>query len=164
MTVYRGDAWPDEYRGTGFVGEVANNLIFRAKFEPDGVSLVARRADANSEFLASKDNWFRPVQFANGPDGNLYVVDMYRALIEEASFLPQEVLQHMDVTGGVNRGRICRIVWRGNSTRSRPWPGKADTRELVRMREHRNGWHRDTAARLLAGWSDTSDGACISNC
>lgn len=156
VTIYRGDAWPENYRGTGFVGEVANNLIFRAKFESKGVSLVASRADTNHEFLASRDNWFRPVQFANGPDGNLYVVDMYRALIEGASFLPPEVLEHIDVTGGVNRGRIYRIVPKDNSTRPRPLPGTADTRELVKMLEHRNGWHRDTAARLLYTRQDKS--------
>ena len=82
------------------------------------MNLVARRADSDREFLASKDNWFRPVQFANGPDGNLYVVDMYRALIEGASFLPPEVLKHIDVTGGVHRGRIYRIVPESHSKRS----------------------------------------------
>ena len=84
MTVYRGDAWPAEYRGNVFVGEVANNLVYRARLEPDGVGLIARRADKDVEFLASTDNWFRPVQFANGPDGCLYVIDMYRELIEGA--------------------------------------------------------------------------------
>src|SRR5262249_13624891 len=68
VTVYRGDAWPAEYRGDVFVGEVANNLVYRAKLEPKGLGLVARRADPDVEFLASTDNWFRPVQFANGPD------------------------------------------------------------------------------------------------
>jgi putative membrane-bound dehydrogenase-like protein len=156
VTIYRGDAWPAKFRGTGFVGEVANNLIFRAKFEQDGVNLVARRADSDREFLASKDNWFRPVQFANGPDGNLYVVDMYRALIEGASFLPPEVLKHIDVTGGVHRGRIYRIVPEGHSKRSQRFPAKAESRELVRMLEHPNGWHRDTAARLLYTRQDKS--------
>ena len=156
VTIYRGDAWPKKYRGTGFVGEVANNLVFRAEFDPDGVSLVARRADTDNEFLASKDNWFRPVQFANGPDGNLYVVDMYRALIEGASFLPPEVLEHIDVTGGVNRGRIYRIISKDSSTRPRPWQGKANTQELVKMLKHCNGWHRDTAARLLYTRQDNS--------
>ena len=149
VTVYRGDAWPDEYRGTALVGEVANNLIFRAKFEPDGVGLAARRADEGAEFVASTDNWFRPVQFANGPDGALYVVDMYRELIEGASFLPPEFLNHMNVTGGVDRGRIYRIVPEDFDQRPAPRLGAATTEELVALMEHRNGWHRDTAARLL---------------
>src|SRR4029077_10730581 len=82
VTVYRGDAWPAEYRGNVFVGEVSGNLVYRARIEAEGVGLKALRADKDVEFLASKDNWFRPVQFANGPDGCLYVIDMYRELIE----------------------------------------------------------------------------------
>src|SRR5262245_9050991 len=97
VTVYRGDAWPAEYRGDLLVGEVANNLVYRARLEPNGVGLAAKRADAKAEFLASTDTWFRPVQMANGPDGALYVLDMYRHLIQEAAFLPPAILKHLDV-------------------------------------------------------------------
>lgn len=149
VTIYRGDAWPDEYRGQAFVGEVASNIVFRARLEPDGVGLVARRADPGVEFVASRDNWFRPVQFANGPDGALYVVDMYRELIEGAAFLPPQILKHLDVAAGLKRGRIYRIVPSGFR---QPKPidlGRLSTAELVALLEHRNGWHRDTASRLL---------------
>src|SRR5439155_635556 len=80
------------FRGNVFVGEVANNLVYRAKLEPKGLGWSAVRAEQGREFLASKDVWFRPVQFANGPDGCLYVVDMYRELIEGAAFLPPQLL------------------------------------------------------------------------
>src|SRR5205807_8142104 len=149
VTVYRGDAWPPEYRGSVFVGEVANNLVYRARLEPDGVGLVARRADEGTEFLASTDNWFRPVQFANAPDGTLYVIDMYRELIEGAAFLPPQILKHLDVSSGVDRGRIYRIVPEGFKQPKTPRLGRATTAELVALLEHANGWHRDTAARLL---------------
>ncbi|MCE9531966.1 MAG: hypothetical protein K8T89_12705 [Planctomycetes bacterium] len=69
ITVYRGDAFPKEFQGNAFVGEVANNLVYRAKLVPKGVTFVAERADAEKEFLASKDIWHRPVQFINAPDG-----------------------------------------------------------------------------------------------
>jgi len=82
VTIFRGDAWPEEYQGNVFVGEPANNLVYRAAPQPDGLALVAPRADQDAEFLASTDVWFRPVQFENGPDGALYVLDMYRELIE----------------------------------------------------------------------------------
>src|SRR5262249_57280919 len=62
VTVYRGDAWPAEYRGQVFVGEVANNLLYRARPEPNGIGCTALRADPGPEFLASTDIWFRPVQ------------------------------------------------------------------------------------------------------
>lgn len=149
VTVYRGDAWPVEFRGSVLVGEVANNLVYRARVEANGVGLTARRADADREFLASKDIWFRPVQFANGPDGSLYVIDMYRELIEGAAFLPPQILKHIDVSSGIDRGRIYRIVPEGFKQPKFPKLGQATTAELVALLEHANGWHRDTASRLL---------------
>ncbi|HKB35662.1 MAG TPA: PVC-type heme-binding CxxCH protein, partial [Gemmataceae bacterium] len=91
VTVYRGNSWPEEYRGNVLVGEVSGNLVYRARLEPSGVGFTAQRADKDVEFLASRDNWFRPVQFANAPDGTLYVLDMYRELIEGAAFLPPQI-------------------------------------------------------------------------
>jgi putative membrane-bound dehydrogenase-like protein len=149
VTIYRGDAWPAEHRGNAFVGEVSGNLVHRARLEPNGIGLTAQRADKDSEFLASSDNWFRPVQFANGPDGALYVVDMYRELIEGAAFLPPEILKHLDVSSGVERGRIYRIVPEGFKQPKIPRLSKATSAELVALLEHLNGWHRDTASRLL---------------
>ena len=156
VTIYRGDAWPAEYRGSVFVGEPANNLVFRGQLEPEGVGLVARRADAGREFLASTDTRFRPVQFANGPDGNLYVIDMNRDLIEGAMFLPPELLKKVNVNGGDQRGRIYRIVRENFEQSSLPQLGKATTAELVRLLAHRNGWHHDTAARLIYERQDQS--------
>ena len=149
VTVYRGDAWPAEFHGDIFVGEVANNLIYRAKPKPDGLVWSAERAEDGREFIASRDIWFRPVQFANAPDGNLYVVDMYRELIEGAAFLPPQLLEYVDVAGGVDRGRIYRIVPDGWESRKTPKLSAATTAELVPLLAHPNGWHRDTAARLL---------------
>ena len=119
VTVYRGDAFPPEFHGNIFVGEVANNLIYRAKLEPKGLAWSAVRAEKDREFLASKDIWFRPVQFANGPDGCLYVVDMYREIIEGAAFLPPQLLALVDVAGGIDRGRVWRIVPEGSRDRRR---------------------------------------------
>ncbi|MEO1997371.1 MAG: hypothetical protein ABGZ17_19105, partial [Planctomycetaceae bacterium] len=158
ITIYRGDAWPKSYQGSLFVGEVANNLVYRARLEPSGVGLVARRADRDSEFLASQDIWFRPVQFANGPDGNLYVVDMYRELIEGAAFVPPQVLKQLDPASGTDRGRIYRVVYHAaadtvgasrETQQLRPALGGADSKQLVTALAHPNGWHRDTASRLL---------------
>ena len=149
VTVYRGSAFPPEYRGNAFVGEVANNLVYRAKLEPKGLGWSAVRAEKDREFLASKDIWFRPVQFANAPDGTLHVVDMYRELIETAVALPPQMLQFVDVAGGIDRGRIWRIAPHGFEQPKPPRLGKATPAELVALLEHPNGWHRDTAARLL---------------
>src|SRR5262249_11415630 len=148
--------WPAEYRGNVFVGEVANNLVYRARVEPNGVGLTARRADPDAEFLASTDIWFRPVQFANGPDGALYVIDMYRHLIQRAPFLTPARMKHTDVSGGFAHGRLYRIVPERFQRRREPRLGKAPTAELVALLEHANGWHRDTASRLLYQRQDRS--------
>lgn len=149
ITVYRGDAFPAEYRGQLFVGEVANNLVYRARLESNGVGLTAHRADTDAEFLASSDNWFRPVQFANAPDGTLYVIDMSRELIEGAAFLAPQILKHMDASAGADKGRIYRIAPDGFSFKPAPRIGDLPTSELIKLLEHSNGWHRDTALRLI---------------
>jgi putative membrane-bound dehydrogenase-like protein len=149
VTVYRGDAWPAEFLGQVFVGEVANNLIYRARLEPRPIGLTAHRADTDAEFLASSDNWFRPVQFANAPDGNLYVLDMYRELIEGAAFLAPQILKHMDTTAGYDKGRIYRIARDDFQFKPVPRLGELPTEKLVELLEHPNSWHRDTASRLI---------------
>lgn len=156
VTVYRGDAWPSEYRGDILVGEPANNLIYRARPQPSGLSLTTHRTDAGQEFLASSDIWFRPVQFAHGPDGTLLVIDMYREMIEGAEFLPAEILQHLDAGSGVDRGRIYRIAPTNFSQRQIPPLALQSSLELVAFLEHPNAWHRDTAARLLYQRQDRS--------
>ncbi len=150
ITIYRGDAWPAEYRGNLFVGDVANNLVYRANLKARGQELVAHRADPGAEFLASKDIWFRPVQFANAPDGNLVMLDMCRELIEGAAFLPPEFFEHLDAASGNDRGRIYRIVSTASTvSRQRPQLQNSSTEDLVALLDHPNGWHRDTASRVL---------------
>ena len=149
VTIYRGDAWPAEYRGNLLVGEVASNMVYRANVTQKGLGVEATRADEGVEFLASTDNWFRPVQLANGPDGNLYVVDMYRELIEGAAFLPPEILKHLDVASGMDRGRIWRIVSTEAPSARLPVLADLKTTELVARLDSSNGWVRDTASRLI---------------
>ncbi|MFO0801918.1 MAG: PVC-type heme-binding CxxCH protein [Gemmataceae bacterium] len=156
VTVYRGDAFPREFHGNVFVGEIANNLVYRAKLEPKGLGWTAIRAEKDREFVASKDVQFRPVQFANAPDGTLYIVDMYRELIEGAAFLPPQVLKYVDVAGGMNRGRIWRVAPDGFKPKPLPKFSEMRTRDLVKLLEHPTGWHRDTAARLLYQRQDES--------
>jgi putative heme-binding domain-containing protein len=131
------------------VGEVSNNLVYRARLEPNGVGFTAVRADLGPEFLASTDIWFRPVQFANGPDGALYVLDMYRYLIESTDTIPPSIVKHLQVGAGFDKGRLYRIVPEGLKRRRPPRLSKASAVELVALLEHPNGWHRDTASRLL---------------
>lgn len=158
ITIYRGNAWPSEFLGDAFIADSGSNLIHRKKLHRDGVSLIARRPDdeQETEFAASTDNWFRPVQFANAPDGTLYVLDMYRQTIEHPWSLPESIKKHVDLNNGNNRGRIYRIVPDGFNQPDLPRLGLATTAELVNTLEHPNGWHRDTAARLLFERKDKS--------
>jgi putative membrane-bound dehydrogenase-like protein len=151
ITIYRGNAYPPEFLDNAFVGECAGNLIHRKLLLADGVSLKAERPsdEQKTEFIASTDTWFRPVQFANAPDGTLYVIDMHREIVEHPWSLPDNIKKFLDLNSGSNLGRIYRIAPDGFKRPPRPQLGKASTAELVGLLEHPNGWHRDTAARLL---------------
>ena len=148
-TVYRGDAWPKEYRGDVFVGEVANNLTYHARLEPRGLELIASRVESMADFLASTDIWHRPVQYANSPDGCLFLIDMYRHVIQGAANMTPAIVKHLDIGGGFDMGRLYRIVPNKFERRPTPRLSQASTTELVALLEHANGWHRDTASRLL---------------
>jgi putative membrane-bound dehydrogenase-like protein len=149
LMVYLGDAWPEEFGGNGFVCEGSGNLCVRMRLEPDGVGFAAHRTETGRDFLTSDEIWFRPIQFTNGPDGNLYLADMYRELYEHPDAVPPSVKKHLDLTAGKDRGRIYRIVHRPFR---QPPPAKLDamtTRQLVDLLAHPNFWHRNTASRLL---------------
>jgi putative membrane-bound dehydrogenase-like protein len=148
-TIYRGNAWPQQWRGVAVVGDVGSNLIHRKQLKDQGLVYSAVRIDEKSEFVSASDIWFRPVQFANAPDGTLYVCDMYRETIEHPASLPPVIKRHLDLTSGRDRGRIWRIVPEGFSQPKLKKPADMTTAELVALLEHDNGWHRDTAARLL---------------
>ncbi len=108
--------------------------------------------------MASKDEWFRPVNLKNGPDGAWYVVDMYRAVIEHPQFMPAELKNRPDLTKGDDLGRIYRIVSADSRpiTAPRPQLSKATSASLVNLFERRNAWWRETAARLLFERQDKS--------
>lgn len=149
ITIFRGDAWPDEYRGQAFVGDVGSNIVHRKLLTDRGITITADRADDGREFLTSSDIWFRPVQFANAPDGNLYIADFYREVIEHPDSLPPVIKQHLDLNSGNDRGRIYRIAPRDFSHPRVPDLSDLTGQELVLMLSHKNAWHRETAARLI---------------
>lgn len=159
-TVFRGDAYGEDFVNNSFSGDAGGQLVHRKKISPDGVSLIGRRpADEQGyEFAASTDTWVRVVNFANAPDGTLHICDMYREVIEHPWSIPQEIKQHLDLNSGHTRGRLYRLV-PDNATwqrRARVALGSASTAELVATLAHPNGWHRDTAARLLYERQDPS--------
>lgn len=152
-TAYTGDAFPEDYHGNVFVADANGNLVHRDILSPDGVSFRAQRWPPDKEFLASTDVWFRPVNFANAPDGNLYIADFYREYIEEPVSIPESIKKkvRIDFYRGGDRGRIYRIVPENQRSAGnlKPGLGQASTAELVKTLAHANGWHRRTAQRLL---------------
>lgn len=128
--IYRGSAFPANYLGNAVVADPQAHLVHRMVLRDDGLEPIASRPaeERNTEFLASSDPSFRPVQILNGPDGAVYVADRQ---------------------DGSGRGRIYRIVPLGFKRPKPPQLGKAGTYDLVAMLSHPNGWQRDTAARLL---------------
>lgn len=102
------------HRGDAFICDAGSNLVHRKQLLSNMASpgFFAERpaAEKQVEFLASNDNWFRPVQMVSGPDGALYIVDMYREVIEHPWSLPPSIKKHLDLNSGNDRGRIYRIV------------------------------------------------------
>lgn len=151
ITAYTGSAYGDGFRNNVFIGEPANNAVVRLHLKPSGLGFEAERApgEVNTDFLASTDNWFRPVNFANGPDGCLYVVAMYREVIEDESAIPNDILRHYDLYSGRERGRIYRIVRDGFKRPPSPRLSQADTAALASALDRPDGWWRETAQRLI---------------
>lgn len=154
--IYRGDAFPAEFRGNAFIPEPSSNLVKRITIaEKDGL-LAGANAYEEKEFLTSTDERFRPVMMANGPDGALYVVDLYRGMLQHPAFLTHYLIanikaRHLELP--VSGGRIWRIV-RDDQAAPRATKLPAETSARVRLLAHPNGWVRDTAQRVLVESGD----------
>ena len=111
VAIYRDRLLGEKYYGNAFTCEPVHNLVLRRVLSGSGSELRQSRApeEQDSEFLASKDNWFRPVQVRTGPDGALYVVDMYRFVLEHPRWIPAARLAELDLRAGADRGRIYRL-------------------------------------------------------
>lgn len=164
LGVYRGDQFPERFRRDVFIPESAGNVVSQFRLSDDGMILKASQqlyADeqwGQRDFLGSTDERFRPVDAFNGPDGALYIVDMYRGIIQDSYYMSDElraqILQrHLDKP--VGKGRIWRVTHEEGTPRQ-PFPnlGTNSAAELVGFLGSDNGWTRDTAQRLLIA-SDT---------
>jgi putative membrane-bound dehydrogenase-like protein len=148
--IYRGNLLPKEYRGRAFTCEPTGDLVHEEVLTPKGATFTSKPPREKVEFLATPDDWCRPVFLSEGPDGALYVVDMYRAVIEHPEFMPPELKQRPDLVLGKDKGRIWRIVPEGHKHEAiKPNLGKAKSDELVKLLEHPNTWQRIAAQRLL---------------
>jgi mono/diheme cytochrome c family protein len=159
--IVRGDRLPEDLRGDALVCEPVGRLIRRAKVElKEGITTI-RNAYDHSEFIRSTDPCFRPVSVANGPDGCLYIVDMYRGVIQDSHWMHSSsylypVVQKLGLDKITGHGRIWRLVHEDYPPG--PWPRllEESSAQLVTHLESQNGWTRDTAQRLLVLRDDKS--------
>ena len=148
---YRDDLFGEAFSRSVFYSAAVHNLVHRFDIEPDGVTFRRRRArgEERSEFLASRDNWFRPLTVRTGPDGAVWIADMYRRVMEHPEWIDDDVKKQVNVRDGDDRGRIYRVY--PANTRPRPIPRLAELEdhELVSALDSPNGWQRDLAQQML---------------
>ncbi|MBI5800927.1 MAG: c-type cytochrome [Verrucomicrobia bacterium] len=166
ISLWRGGALPAGFANSAFICEPAQNLVQRQVLTPDGPTFKSAPATPGREFLASADTWFRPVFSATGPDGALYICDMYRKVIDHPQYLPEHIRGTLDYEAGKTMGRIYRVtanpragkfVFDGSvrSASSKGTPKKTGFEKggfagwTLKLNSN-NAWERDTAFRLLA--------------
>ncbi|MSR58715.1 MAG: c-type cytochrome [Planctomycetaceae bacterium] len=156
LGLYRDTVLGEGFQGDAFICEPVNLLVHRMRLVPKGTTFEGPRADdeQDSEFLASTDGWFRPVQARTGPDGALWIVDMHRYVIEHPRWIPPEDVARLDVRAGHDMGRLFRV--RAADRPQRPWPrlDRLDAKGLVAALDSDNGWQRDMAMQMLLWKND----------
>jgi putative membrane-bound dehydrogenase-like protein len=151
--VFGGSGLTPAHEGNVFICESAQNLVQRQVLRPEGASLRSDPPYSGREFLATTDVWFRPVFLGSGPDGALYVADMYRREIDHPRYVPEESRGGLDFESGKDHGRIYRIVRDG----ARPVaPAAVDdsVAGLVAALASPDEWWRARAHRLLLERAD----------
>lgn len=148
--IYRGGLFDASFNGNAFVGEPSANLIKRNILQDSSFKVLGKQAYQHTEFLTSSDERFRPVTLYDGPDGALYVVDMYRGIIQHKTYLTpylKNEIKERNLTNPLNCGRIYKIEPKGKTNPQQEI--KVEAGELVKLLGNSNGWTRDKAQQLL---------------
>ncbi len=155
-TIYGGNTFPENYYGNVFTGDVSGNLVHRDILTPltSSPTFAASRDsihEKNKEFLTSTDPWFRPANLFSGPDGDLYVVDMYRQHIETPVSIPEDLKTDMDFLAGIDKGRIYKITPKTPKSKSHPLVNlaKMSSFDKVKLLSDPNQFYRLQAQRIL---------------
>lgn len=158
LEIYRDELLGQAFSNNAFVCEPVNQLVHRRELVLSDSNITSRRApeEQQREFLASTDNWFRPVQVRTAPDGSLWVVDMYRYVIEHPKFISDQVKEKLDVRAGDDRGRIYRIIPADQSSATLPNLRELSTSELTNQLDTVNGTLRDMVHAELLFRRDTA--------
>ena len=163
VDVFRGDRLPEDLRGDVLMGEPVGRMIRRAKvIMKEGYTILSNPyEDEKSEFIRSHDPNFRPVNMVTAPDGTMYIVDMYRGIIQEGnwvrpgSYLRTKVEQY-GMQNNFGRGRIWRLVHQDFKPGPQPHLLDETPAQLVAHLDHPNGWWRDNSQKLIVLSGDKS--------
>jgi glucose/arabinose dehydrogenase/mono/diheme cytochrome c family protein len=150
--IYRGSLFPRDFYGNAFIAEPAGNLVKRILVHAQEGVPSARNAYERAEFLTSTDERFRPVNLYNGPDGSLYVVDMYRGVIQHrifvTTYLRNQIIER-GLEAPIGMGRIYRVVPKDAPVVRSRGLAKMSITNLVAELANADAWRRETAQRLL---------------
>ena len=154
QSIYRGDGLPKDFYGDLIICEPVGRLIRRAKVTNDKGRIVVSNAYPNSEFIRSKDPNFRPTNSATGPDGCLYIVDMYRGIIQEGNWVRpgsylRGIVQKWELDKNIGRGRVFRVEHKSTKRGKQPRMLDETPAQLVAHLSHANGWWRSEAQKLI---------------
>ncbi|MEJ7780598.1 MAG: c-type cytochrome [Daejeonella sp.] len=155
--IYSGGLFSKEYRGNAFVAEPSANLIKRNILKNSGYLITGRQAYRNTEFLRSTDERFRPVNLYNGPDGALYIADMYRGIIQHKTYLTpylKNEIKQRNLTEPLSFGRIYKVVPRNKELDRIKFP--ENKIKQVNLLRHKNSWIRHMAQQSLVDAKDKS--------
>ncbi|MHC4993762.1 MAG: DUF7133 domain-containing protein, partial [Planctomycetota bacterium] len=165
QSIIRSDLMP-ELNGLMATCEPVGRFIRGTRFEWTRGMGVAHNAYPGSEFIRSTDTYFRPVWTQSGPDGALYIADMYRGIIQQKTWFPTEGdhpwvkryhrVKAWGMVDVIRHGRIYRLVPDGRQPGPRPRMLDQSGAELVAYLDHPNGWWRDNAQKLIVCRGDTS--------
>ena len=148
--VYRGDLFGKAYESNVFVAEPSANLIKRNILNDKGYIVKGEQAYKGKEFLASTDERFRPVSLYNAPDGAMYIVDMYRGIIQHKTYLTPYLkgqIGKRNLTQPLSAGRIYKVVPKNSNSKIPALP--TDAEGLLKALGSTNGWIRDYAQQTL---------------
>jgi len=160
---YRDELFGPDFADSVFICEPVHNVVHREVLVRDGSTWSSRRAqgEEKSEFLASADNWFRPTTVRTGPDGALYVADMYRLVLEHPEWISPEMQARLDLRAGQDKGRIYRIAPESRSPRAIPNLAALKGAPLAAAMDSPSGWQRDVVQRLLLERRDPETGGWL---
>ncbi|MFV2068251.1 MAG: PVC-type heme-binding CxxCH protein, partial [Pirellulales bacterium] len=158
VTIYRDEFFGPHFQGNLFVDDSVFNVVHRRILKPTGLTFRGERGpdEQQSEFLASHDIWFRPSSVETGPDGALWVLDMYRFVIEHPEWIHDDLEKTLELRAGHDCGRIYRIFPVGRRPRPIPRLDRLDTAGLVAAMDSPNGWQRDMAHQMLLWNADAA--------